>query len=505
MVRIRNLLFFLTLLCCQYDLLAQLIRKDHREMTPSEKRVYRDAIIARKDFMLAQAEHHGGHFNTEIHTRASPINGTQFLSWHRLFLLEVEDQLRTSGIANADKITIPYWNWIANNGSAVDLSWNNTGFLDLAPFQAAGFVADNDIDPSTPRTQITRQIGSFNIATNTEIAGMNNNTDFITSNWSSVNNSTTFFSKSLELFHNIAHSFVGGNTGTMNAFESPADPVFYLHHNFIDKLWQDWEDKENTIKSSFPTPISPINDWSDTHPNTITDARHMVVNLFSDNSNITRGFEVWFASNKKLLLDGLNGAFTTNTSSNAKKTYCYIAWNGSAVEGTIYAGDVQRDASDNVIADTKGGFIVDGAGADFYAGSSIELRPGFSTVLGSPFSAQIVDKPCGYTTNNLMAEPDNDPVLYLQSKTDKKLKAGEGKAYPNPFTSELSIEYNVETDTPLSIELVNALGQSVWQQKYGIQAQGLFNATIPTQDLPKGLYHVLIRNVKNQVTLKVVR
>ncbi len=237
-------------------------------------------------------------------------------------------------------------------------------------------------------------------------------------------------------------------------------------------------------------PNYPVN------PNDIINSR----NVSSGVSSIPTS-DVWYAFQKKLLLDGKGESFQAT----GNKLYCYVAWNGSSVEGTIYAGDVQRDASDNIVADTKGGFVIQSGNTDFRAGKSIELRPGFSVVLGATFSAQIVDKPCGYTTNNLMAEPDNDPVLYLQSKTDKGLKAGEGKAYPNPFTSELSIDYNVETDTPLSIELVNALGQSVWQQKYGIQTQGLFNATIPTQDLPKGLYHVLIRNAKNQVTLKMIR
>ena len=492
MVRIRNLLLFAVTIFWYSSVTAQLIRKDHREMTPSEKRTYRDAVIASKAILVSQASHHGNHFNSEIHTVPITFNGTQFLSWHRLFIVEIEDVLRKSGIPNADKITIPYWDWRVENDIS-NITWNATGFLDLPNLNTNGF-------------DLTRS-GMVNsgddLANATKLNEMYTNlSNFIPQTYQFTSGQSDFYSKRLEAYHNQGHTFI---KGTMLSSESPRDPIFYLHHNFVDKLWQDWEDKENAVKSSFPTPPAGINDWPATDPNSITDARSMVADLKLDNMTGSRGFEVWFASNKKLLLDGLNGAFTTNTSSNAKKTYCYVAWNGSAVEGTIYAGDVQRDASDNIIADTKGGFIVDGAGADFFAGSSIELRPGFSTVLGSPFSAQIVDKPCGYTTNNLMAEPDNDPVLYLQSKTDKRLKAGEGKAYPNPFTSELSIDYNVETDTPLSIELVNALGQSVWQQKYGIQTQGLFNATIPTQDLPKGLYHVLIWNDKNQVTLKVIR
>lgn len=34
----------------------------------------------------------------------------------------------------------------------------------------------------------------------------------------------------------------GGVNGTMaDAFVSPADPIFYMHHAFIDKMWSDWQ------------------------------------------------------------------------------------------------------------------------------------------------------------------------------------------------------------------------------------------------------------------------
>ena len=466
MVRIRNLLFCLGLLCCLGSLSAQRIRKDHKEMTPSERTVYVNALKAILPDVTTLVNRHAAPSTLGIAHRTQ-----SFFPWHRLFVLDLENSLRVStGSSLSNRIAIPYWDWRTDFNTTTIL-WDDQAFL--GQFNSPTFTWFGNLG----RTMS----GDFIIGSPTNTAEINRHLNFPGGTFSDYET----FRSGMEDHHGDAHGWVGGAMAEVAI--SPRDPAFFLHHGFMDKIWQEWEDKSSTVKSVFTVttmPDYPID------PSTVIDARV---------------HDVWYAYNKKLLLDGLRSTFYTNTINNTKKTYCYVAWNGSAVEGTIYAGDIQRDASDNVIADTKGGFIVDGAGADFYAGSSIELRPGFSTVLGSPFSAQIVDKPCGYTTNNLMGEPDNDPVLYLQTKTDKGLKAGEGKAYPNPFTSELSIDYNVETDTPLSIELVNALGQSVWQQKYGIQRQGLFNTIIPTQDLPKGLYHVLIRNIKNQVTLKVVR
>ena len=39
--------------------------------------------------------------------------------------------------------------------------------------------------------------------------------------------------------HGTVHVLIGGRGGDMSAMQSPNDPIFYLHHGFIDKLWAD--------------------------------------------------------------------------------------------------------------------------------------------------------------------------------------------------------------------------------------------------------------------------
>jgi hypothetical protein len=38
--------------------------------------------------------------------------------------------------------------------------------------------------------------------------------------------------------HNRIHAYVGGSMGPPT---SPNDPVFWLHHCYVDKLWADWQ------------------------------------------------------------------------------------------------------------------------------------------------------------------------------------------------------------------------------------------------------------------------
>jgi hypothetical protein len=50
----------------------------------------------------------------------------------------------------------------------------------------------------------------------------------------------TGFTIELENLHNIVHLWVGG---TMQTFQAPADPIFWLHHSQIDRLWSIWQSK----------------------------------------------------------------------------------------------------------------------------------------------------------------------------------------------------------------------------------------------------------------------
>ena len=59
-------------------------------------------------------------------------------------------------------------------------------------------------------------------------------------------NTYRLFTGGLEGLHNNVHTWVGGiqgnQAGIMNdIMYSPADPIFWLHHAFIDKQWSVWQ------------------------------------------------------------------------------------------------------------------------------------------------------------------------------------------------------------------------------------------------------------------------
>lgn len=43
--------------------------------------------------------------------------------------------------------------------------------------------------------------------------------------------------------HGTIHVEIGGRGGDMSRMQSPNDPIFWLHHSFVDKLWNE---RQNT-------------------------------------------------------------------------------------------------------------------------------------------------------------------------------------------------------------------------------------------------------------------
>ena len=60
-----------------------------------------------------------------------------------------------------------------------------------------------------------------------------------------IDNSTTFsdFGELIVVPHNWVHLWTGGSMATLE--EAANDPLFYVHHAYIDKLWTDWQMKKS--------------------------------------------------------------------------------------------------------------------------------------------------------------------------------------------------------------------------------------------------------------------
>jgi len=48
--------------------------------------------------------------------------------------------------------------------------------------------------------------------------------------------------------HNVVHMFVGGSMGPLT---SPNDPVFFLHHCNVDRIWYQWQVQKSCYKDCY--------------------------------------------------------------------------------------------------------------------------------------------------------------------------------------------------------------------------------------------------------------
>jgi tyrosinase len=190
--------------------------------------------------------------------------GPAFLPWHREFLMQVEADLR----AIDSSISIPYWDWTADSAMpdpATSSIWSED-FMGGNGVEADGWrVATGPFAHSKGNWPIPehhdgpalRRQFSINLPTLPTTEDLALAIGEIFYDTPDFNNSpfTIGFRNRIEgwvtqrgdrrvkmpgsQLHNRAHVWVGGS---MLPMTSPNDPVFFLHHCFIDKVWADWQE-----------------------------------------------------------------------------------------------------------------------------------------------------------------------------------------------------------------------------------------------------------------------
>lgn len=196
---------------------------------------------------------------TQVHeSHASAI----FLPWHRKFQIEVENRLQVA--MNDCSITIPYWNWALElSGFTRSSVWASDRFGSLNQYLWGGSNAD----------ALCVKDGAFGSQSEMSAFGKNDNeltshagaSDCVMRRGSAMTNFNyaqlkahlqqkdmnmtvfDYMSWFLEYdVHNAFHIAVGGSymghLGHMSTMSSPYDPIFFLHHGFVDFLFQQWQD-----------------------------------------------------------------------------------------------------------------------------------------------------------------------------------------------------------------------------------------------------------------------
>ncbi len=209
--------------------------------------VYDNFVKIHADAMEDHSHHHGGGANP-----AQAHMVPTFLPWHRQYIWEFESTLLahdSSGLLTG----LPYWNWAVDQSpssgpwTAELLGGNgnpeNDNLVEAGPFSGSSnwFLFD---DPDQPlrrdfNDQLTLgttadiwralQVGQYDAAPWNPGADINE----------SFRNHLEGWGEEGPLLHNLGHVWVGGNMA--NVAEAPFDPVFWMHHGFVDLIWSEWQ------------------------------------------------------------------------------------------------------------------------------------------------------------------------------------------------------------------------------------------------------------------------
>lgn len=149
---------------------------------------------------------------SNIHVRSCPHGIPYFLAWHRGYLHYFQQVLRD--ISGDSALMVPYWDYYKNSTMPAEFTDPASG----NPLYVTGRVNAN-VYSALSLTPFSIRYKNFQRGT------------------------TDAFEASIEYRpHGSFHNIVGGVMAKMSA---PMDPIFWLHHGQIDRLWAAWVAADN--------------------------------------------------------------------------------------------------------------------------------------------------------------------------------------------------------------------------------------------------------------------
>lgn len=223
-----------------------------------------------------------------------------FLPWHREYIRRFEEALQSVD----PSVTLPYWDWtdpkaidvifqpdfMGTNGKGVTINIPGAGSFEGGPVvsgnfsEASGWVINKDlhVDPDTGETLGTSLLRFLQVPPAADYPIPKAEVDRVLA----IDDYQTFrpalegfisFDKDGNVItggflHNYIHGLVGGvgfdfstnpptfkPIGTMsNVPSSVNDPVFWLNHSNVDRLWAEWQDNGHSGSDFYPSSGQPF-------------------------------------------------------------------------------------------------------------------------------------------------------------------------------------------------------------------------------------------------------
>lgn len=224
------------------------LRRDINTLAPNDPIILTYAAAVRYLRALPSSDRRSWSNLTTIHMKWCTHQNWYLLPWHREYLLALERIIRAlplSAVPRANEFSMPYWDWTRNprlpaaftrptmtDGSVNPLldGSRRVGPKSAIPAELIGTGAMRSVYAAS----------TFETFASSRPRGQNN----VNSSWQRVPSTQGFLEATP---HNGVHNWIGGNMVTM---ASPRDPIFFLHHANIDRIWASWNAHGHTNTSA---------------------------------------------------------------------------------------------------------------------------------------------------------------------------------------------------------------------------------------------------------------
>lgn len=243
------------------NLLNMDIRRNHRDLSTEQKATLIKAIWTLKNHLpsiLKLGEQKRYDDFVQIHRNAmggpnalvpNPHGGPLFYPWHRILIRHFELALKEA--AQNPDITLPYWDWQLtgrHNPFTPDFMGGDGDSLQNQRVTTGSFAHSNGMfpvrvwDSASGDEGLRRNLGAEHDRAlprpEDVIFALARTPYWAEAGWENVSEDT---------LHNRVHAWVGGNMGGAS---SSNDPIFFLHHCYLDNLWEQWR-KQHPLSEPF--------------------------------------------------------------------------------------------------------------------------------------------------------------------------------------------------------------------------------------------------------------
>ena len=149
-----------------------------------------------------------------------------FFTWHRAYMLAFEQALQCIH----SNIMLPFWDWSSGPSTGVPAACSQPTYVNRAGDTVSNPLYSGPIPAAAGGGQTSRR-SDINTTAFDDIA--------VTAQTALTNASFSSFQSALYGPHGSVHVRTGGQMSTVSA--ASFDPIFFLHHCEVDRLWWIWQ------------------------------------------------------------------------------------------------------------------------------------------------------------------------------------------------------------------------------------------------------------------------